>query len=221
MKLIFYSGGVPQDNALLDKSLLSLFKNKSPKLTFIPTCSYHASEDFEDIIEQYRPYGIKKFLKLEVDQPFSETMKQAALNSDIIYLGGGNTFYFLKYLRKTGLLKELRTWVKQGGVLTGMSAGAIMMTKKIDTAGFPSFDRDENDENLKNLSAMQLVDFEFFPHYKNSKRYDEELSRYSESLDTPLYACPDGSGIMLNDDEIRFLGKTVCFFNGKKYLVNK
>lgn len=221
MKLVFYSGGFANENQNLDKNLISLFSKKDLKLTFIPSCSYHSNEDYNEIIEQYKPFGIKKFLKFNIDQPFSQTLKSFALQSDIIHLGGGNTFYFLKYLRKTGLLKELKEWVKNGGVLTGLSAGAIIMTNSIETAGFPSFDRDENDENLKNLTGLQLVDFEFFPHYKNSKRYDEELKTYSKSLSSPLYACPDGSGILITDDEIRFVGRTVCFFQGNKYFVNK
>lgn len=221
MKLVFYSGGHASDNLALDKNLISLVDKKKIRLTFIPSCSYHSNEDYQEVIEQFKAHGVKKFLKLNIDQNFSETLKKAAFDSDIIHLGGGNTYYFLKHLKKTGLLKELRSWVKNGGILTGLSAGAIMMTKKIETAGFPSFDKDENEEDLKNLSAMQLVDFEFFPHYKNSKRYDEELSKYSESLNVPIYACPDGSGIMVVGDEMRFIGRAACFFQGKKHFVNK
>ncbi len=226
MNLVFYSGGHAYENTQLDKNMLSLFdqkdsERKNLRFTFIPSCSYHGTEDFNEIIDHYKPLGIKKFLQFNVDQEFNSTMKKNVFRSDIIYLGGGNTYYFLKHLRRTGLLKELREWAQKGGILTGMSAGAIMMTKKIDTAGFPSFDKDENEENVKNLAAMQLVDFEFFPHYKNSKRYDNELINYSKSLEIPLYACPDGSGIMLIGDEIRFVGKTICFFNGKKYSLNK
>ena len=67
----------------------------------------------------------------------------------------------VKSLEKTGLLKELKAWVRNGGVLTGVSAGAIIMTKNIETAAFPSFDCDENEDNVKNLAGLQLVDFEF------------------------------------------------------------
>ena len=221
MKLVFYSGGYPSENAHLNNSLISLFNKPNLKLTFIPSCSYHGAEDFKEIIAKYRPYGVKKFLKVDVDMDVKLSQRQAILSSDIIFLGGGNTYYFLKHLRKSGVLKDLKEWALSGGVLAGMSAGAIMMTSKIDTAGFPSFDCDENEESMKSLKAMNLVNFEFSPHYKNSKRYDQELMIYSKALESPLYACPDGAGIMLIEDEIRFIGKTFCFFNGKKYIVNK
>lgn len=221
MKLVFYSGGFPAENEKLDKKLVQFFKKKSPTLTFIPSCSYQSEEEYLDLIEQYAPFGIKKILKFNIDAPYSDTLKKMAFSSDIIHLGGGNTFYFLNQLRKHGLIKELRDWVINGGVLTGLSAGAIMMTPNIQTASFPSFDCDDNDENLKKLNSLQLVDFEFFPHYKNSKRYDGELKEYSRKLKNPLYACPDGSGILLNHDELSFIGKVYCFFNGEKYILHK
>lgn len=221
MKLVFYSGGDQLDNKQLDRALLSLSEKKSPKLAFIPSCHFHGGEDFNEVIDHFKPLGIKRFIKWEVDTNYAQVMRREVFNSDIIYLGGGNTYYFLKHLRKHGLLKELRSWVKNGGILCGLSAGAIIMTMNIDTAGFPSFDKDENEDNMKNLSAMDLVDFSFFPHYKNSKRYDQELSKYSSKINSPLYACPDGSGIVINGKEFKVVGKTACFFQGKKFFVNK
>lgn len=221
MRLVLYSGGEREDNYQLDKNLLLFFNKKNIRLTFIPSCSYHSNEDYLQVVEQYKPYGIKKIMQLNIDQEFSATIKKTAFESDIIHLGGGNTFYFLKYLRKTGLLAEIRAWVKNGGVLTGLSAGAILMTNRIETASFPAFDRDENDEDIKNLAALQLVDFDFFPHYRNSARYDIELLEHSVNSERPVYACPDGSGIVVSDDEMRFVGRVACFFNGKKYFLNK
>ena len=90
------------------------------------------------------------------------------------------------------------------------------MTPNIQTAGFPNFDRDENDENIKNLSALNLVNFEFFPHYKNSRRYDSELLRYTQKTKIPLYAMPDGSGIVIDQSFLKFSGKAFCFFRGQK-----
>ena len=217
MKLVFYSGGYAHENEKVDARLISLFEKQDLKLTFIPSCGHYSQEYYLEIIDQYKPFGIKKFMKFNIDQPFSDTLKRFAFSADIIHLGGGNTFYFLKTLRKAGLLNELRQWVKAGGVLTGLSAGAIMMTNHIQTAGFPSFDCDDNEYNLKNLSALQLVDFEFFPHYKNSKRYDNELLEYSKHSARPLYACPDGSGILVNHEEVSFIGKAFCFYAGNKF----
>jgi dipeptidase E len=215
MNLVFY-GGDADENELIDEILLDSLDNENPLITYIPSCSYLSDLDFRDFVDQYKPFGVDQFINFPIDKPFSSILKEQVLKSDIIHLSGGNTYYFLYHLRSTGLLNELKEFVDRGGVLTGLSAGAIIMTKNINTAGFPEFDCDENEDNLKNLKAMNLVDFEFFPHYKNSKRYDEELIKYSKSIKKPLYACPDGSGIIVKDESIEFIGKSYCFLQGKK-----
>lgn len=220
MKLVFYGGGHDFENIVLDEELLSLTNCKSPQITFIPSCSYSAHIDFRDFVNQYSKFNINRFLNFPIDTYISPVLLREALQSDIIHLAGGNTFYFLKHLRKNKMLGELKRFVKNGGILTGLSAGAIMMTNNISTASFPEFDRDANDDNVKNYSALNLVDFEFFPHYKNSSRYDFELKKYSKEIANPLYACPDGSGIVVNREQLSFVNKVFCFYQGKKFKVN-
>lgn len=219
MKLVFYSGGHDFENIQLDKKLIALAQTNSPQITYIPSCSYLCDSDFQDFIKQYAKFNIHNIINFPIDQPYTEVLKNEVFKSDIIHLSGGNTYYFLKHLRKTKMLSELKKFVKRGGILTGLSAGAIIMTPNIETAGLPEFDKDENDENLTNLKSLGLVDFEFFPHYKNSKRYDAELIDYSSQIEEPIYACPDGSGIIVKDNVISFIGKTYCFFKGKKSVV--
>lgn len=221
MRLVFYSGGYADDNQILDQKLLKLTSKKDIVLTVIPACSYLSDQYYQDLVEQYSKLGVKKILQFNIDQKYSQVMKKAIFKSDIIHLGGGNTFYFLKHLRRNGFLQELKQWTLAGGILTGLSAGAIIMTKSINTASFPDFDKDENEENIKNLKGMNLVDFEIFPHYRNSKRYESALLDYSRKSSLPLYALADGSGIIYLDDEIRFVGKAVCFHQGRKYLIHK
>ncbi len=219
MRLVFYGGGDGQANIDLDSSLIELTKKKRPRITYIPSCSYDGEEYFREFVEQYDKFNITKFIYFPIDLHYDEIMLKEAFKSDIIHLSGGNTYYFLKHLRKKGLIGLLRQYVRDGGVLTGLSAGAIIMTPTIQTAGIPDFDKDENDENMTNFKALRLVNFEMFPHYKNSHRYDNELKRYSENRSTPIYACPDGTGIVVNNNTISFLGKVFCFCQGKKVAV--
>lgn len=219
MKLALYSGGHDFENRNMDKNLREVAGKKNPRVAFIPSSSYLSHLDFKEFVGQYKKQGIKRFLHFPVDGPFSETLKREALNSDVIHLGGGNTFYFLKHLRKAGMIKELREFAKRGGFLTGLSAGAIIMTRSIQTAGFPEFDRDENEDNIKNLKGLGLVNFEFFPHYRNSLRYDKEILKHSMKTHNPVYACPDGSGIVISNAEKRFVGKCFCFFRGRKFQI--
>lgn len=220
MKLVLYSGGDDKENRQLDKSFIDLIGKKNPVVTFIPSSSYLSEQEFKTFVRHYSKFKITRFIHFPVDVPFDKILFQEVMRSDAIHMGGGNTFYFLNSLRKAKLLPQLRTFAEKGGVLTGLSAGAIMMTENIEMAGYPEFDRDENIVGLKNLSALGLLDFAFFPHFKNSSRYDAAFKKYSKAKNKVVYACPDGAGIVVNDGELRFIGKTFAFSEGHKFPIN-
>lgn len=220
MKLVFYSGGDDKDNKSLDKVFVEILEKKNPVVTFIPSSSYLSEQEFKVFVKHYSKYKISRFIHFPVDIPFDRILFQEVMRSDAIHMAGGNTFYFLNSLRKAKLLPEMRKFAEKGGVLTGLSAGAIMMTENIEMAAYPEFDRDENAVGLKNLSSLGLVDFAFFPHFKNSARYDAAFKRYSRTKKKVIYACPDGSGIVVNDRELRFVGKTYAFSDGHKFSIN-
>lgn len=216
MKLVLYSGGSEEENHFLNSRAIELTKVKSPKLTLIPSSSFDAEDDFKFFVDEFSKFGVHRFMLFCVDIPYTKTLLNEMLQSDLIFLGGGNTFYFLKHLKKAGMFAHFEQFLNRGGVLCGLSAGAIVLTPHVHTATFPHFDRDENPWDMKNLSAMRLVSFEFFPHYKNSKRYDAELLHHSKKSKYPLYACPDGGGIIIEGEQISFSGKSHQFYQGKK-----
>lgn len=220
MKLVFYGGGDEEDNYLLDHTLIKkLNKKRKIQMTFIPSSSYMSHIDFRDFVSQYQKHNVQKFIHFPIDAHFTDVLKKEAFSSDIIHLAGGNTYYFLHSLKKAKLLKDFKKFIKNGGILTGLSAGAIIMTPEIHTAGFPPFDCDENEEDISDLKAMGLVNFEFFPHYRNSKRYDKYLLEHSLKVKRPIYASPDGSGVIIQDQEVTFSGRNYIFFQGKKITV--
>ncbi len=220
MKLVLFSGGLEKDNQSLDRSFIDLLPKKNPVVTFIPSSSYLSEQEFKAFVRHYSRFKISRFIHFPVDVPFDRIIFQEVMRSDVIHLAGGNTFYFLNSLRKAKLLPEIRKYAEKGGILTGLSAGAILMTENIDMAAYPEFDRDENVVNLKNLTALNLVNFSFFPHFKNSARYDAVFRKYSRTKKKLIYACPDGAGIVVYGDEIRFVGPCYGFAGGQKFTVN-
>lgn len=220
MKLVLYGGGAGEDNYDLDAAAVRLAQKNYPQMTYIPSASFGGEVDFKDFVRNFTSFEMTKFIYFPIDLPVDRTLADEAFKSDIIHLGGGNTYYFLYYLRKRKMMMRLREFVKEGGVLTGLSAGAILMSPSIKTASFPSFDRDENEEDMTNLKALDLIKFDFFPHYRNSSRYDRELIRYSKKSKIPLFACSDGAGLILEGDCFQSIGRTVLFSRGQKIPFN-
>jgi dipeptidase E len=230
LRLVLYSGGQQKRNALIHESLLELAlrgparrPGRRVRMTYVPYTHEGAGAYFRQFERRYRKFGGTHFQCLPVDAPGQiddpavrrKAIKQL-LDSDIVYLAGGNTYHFLAHLRGSGFLKALGQFAWRGGVVAGLSAGAHLLTPHIRLAGYPDFDCDSNDIGLgpRSLSALDLVNFEFFPHYRHSSRYRLALQRYSRFSNRPLYACRDGSGIVIEGDCFTAHGDVWLFDEG-------
>ena len=192
-------------------------------MTYMPFTREGALPFYRRFERRYSAFGGTGFACVAADDPAlgnGATARHAAVRclgeSDVVYLAGGNTYYFLSHLRRSGLLEELRKFARRGGVIAGLSAGALILTPHIGLAGYPSFDRDPNEVGLKprQCKGLGLVDFEFFPHYRRSARYRNALLEYSRRNRCPIYACPDGSGIVVEGDRFTAHGEVWQFDAG-------
>jgi len=225
---VLYSGGQETRNALIHDTLLELALRRGAdrdgvRMTYMPFTGAGSLAFFRRFERRYRAFGGTCFERVAADDPAlaadGPARRAAAgtiLGSDIVYLAGGNTYYFLAHLRRSGLLAELDRFAARGGVIAGLSAGALILTPHIGLAGYPDFDRDPNDVGLtvRGCRGLGLVDFEFFPHYRRSRRFREALRAYSERSRGPVYACPDGSGIVVEGDRFTAHGDVWQFAAG-------
>jgi dipeptidase E len=221
-KLVLYSGGQEPGNSELHRALVDLATTarmrrdrKQPMtMTYVPFCSEGSQTYFYRAIRRYAPLGVIDFLCLDLEQDPTRAQIREALRSDIVYLAGGNTFFFLHQIQRLNMLPLLREYVRKGGVLAGLSAGALIMTPTISLAGVPGLDPDENDISLKNPKALGVVPFEFSPHFVPSKIKIQRHLAYSRKVDRVIYASQDGGGIIVQGRAISFVGPTWAFFRG-------
>jgi dipeptidase E len=142
----------------------------------------------------------------DLSNDFSDSKLKESLDNNIVHLSGGNTFFFLYHMKKRGFDRLLKEYTKNSGnVLIGVSAGSIIMTPTIRLCSWDKLD--SNDVGLKDLGALGLVDFEFYPHYEKSEKEDEYLKKYVEKHKTKMYVCTDKDGLWLKNEEIIKLGK--------------
>jgi len=216
LRLVFYSGGQDLGNIRIHQALSRLMGKKARSFTYVPFSHENGRHFYNRIKKRYRRFGFKKFRYFAADSDFLVKEMKEALKSDVIYLAGGNTYYFLKHLRESGFLRELDKFARRGGIVAGLSAGAIIMTQDIQLAGYPPHEGDENEVRLKNLKSLGLVDFEFLPHFSNSKKTVEAMLRYSRRNKQPIFACPDGSGVVCANSTLQLLGTVYLFYRGHK-----
>ncbi|MCM1989243.1 Type 1 glutamine amidotransferase-like domain-containing protein [Oceanirhabdus seepicola] len=204
-KLILYSDQIIGKTKKVDNELLNLLEKNNPSIGYIPSCSDFTRKYFNQRIEYYKALGIHDLQYFDIDKEYEETRIMDIFKCDAIHLSGGNTFYFLHLLKKRGFIELLKSYVNNGGILIGISAGSIIMTKTIDLAGYGE-DSDENIIGLEITDSLGFVDFEFYPHWDGSENILDSLNTYAKKKDCAVYACKDGDGIVINDDEIKLIG---------------
>lgn len=200
----------------MHEAMLWMSTTKPRSLTYIPSTHENGEKFYLRARQRYRKFGFTKFRYLPVDAVFSKKEMRQALQSDVIYLAGGNTFYFLKHLKASGFAKELVRFVNRGGILAGLSAGALIMTPDIFLAGYPPHEGDLNEVRLKDLRGLNLVEFEFLPHYTTTGKTTRLMLQYSKRSDHGILACPDGSGVAVCGTDVTFFGPVYLFLNGKR-----
>lgn len=217
MKLCLYSGGNREQNDKLNRELLKLLPGKRVRITYIPSAGDEDRKYFTEFKEWYGFYGLRNLKFFSLEEKWNESSVKEVLSSDAIYLSGGNTYHFLFWLKKRKFLTHLKDFVKSGGILIGLSAGSILMTPKIDIAGIPPYDCDENKVGIKNLNALGLVRFEFFPHFFPSARLGKELLKYSQTTPSPVFGVEEGSGIIIWDESTSIIGPYRIFYKGVSF----
>ena len=117
-------------------------------------------------IEEWRSYAQKFGAGFNlVDNHSSDgAEKQKLLDSNILLISGGNTFTLLNNLRNSGLDHAIIEFTKKSNIIiSGFSAGAIVLSPTIAVCNLPDFD--DNLVKITDLRGLGVIDFEIFPHY--------------------------------------------------------
>lgn len=173
-KIVAIGGGEirKRETLAIDQEIIKLPGKKHPHVLFIPTASLDAAEYISDFINYYGKYlGCKvDVLKLIKQNTAIKDIKEKILNSDIVYVGGGNTLMMMKLWRKLGVDKILAQAYKMGIVLSGISAGAICWFKfgNSDSKRFTN-----PSAPLIRVRGLGILDELLCPHY-HSKKYSKD-----------------------------------------------
>lgn len=133
-------------------------------IAFILTASIH---------EGYTGYvgSAKKLFKktranlteIDISKETLPTIKLVFKNADVIYFTGGNSFFLMDQLRKTGVDKLLIDELNAGKLMIGESAGAIVCAPTLSY--IERMDEKPTDYSQEDDTGLHLVDFYVLPHY--------------------------------------------------------
>jgi len=194
MQTIFALGGGSPPDAGLNKYIAELAGKPSPKLCFVGTASGDVDSYFDRIAEEFGRFDCAaKHLNL-FRHPTAD-LRGYVLESDIVYVGGGNTRSMLAVWREWGVDVVLREAWEQGILLCGPSAGGICWFEQGTTDSIPGV--------LTPLDALGFLPGSFCPHYDSEPLRRPGYHRLiGDHTLKPGYAADDLVGLLFQGTEL-------------------
>lgn len=202
-KLFLTSGGLPSS---LRPDFLA-FLNADPKkmtVAFIPTAADPEKDRWfvDKAREELKGMGFA-VLDIDLKEYNYESLLKKLSSADIIYVNGGNTYYLLYWIRKSGFDKVIRELLERGKIYVGSSAGSIVAGPDIGLAGWEP-GGDVNDVKLEDLAGIGMVSFAISPHFQVDSL--EKLEKRRQKFFHEVVALSDGQAVKVTNEEYEIVG---------------
>ncbi|QYK02913.1 Type 1 glutamine amidotransferase-like domain-containing protein [Shewanella psychrotolerans] len=151
---------------------------------------------------------------VDLQQGYSDEKFNTLCQADVIHLAGGDTFGFLADLQRRDKLNQLRAFARKGGIIVGVSAGAMLLTPNIMSAFLCG---DENSAMLDDFSALALLPYQFVPHADFSQNGVDlsvaasRLFNHDDLVRYPLIFCSDGDAVVYQNNHVIGFGAPLLF----------
>jgi len=175
-------------------------------VAFDITAAYGEEENptwFEKFKDHLRQQGITNIEDVDLRSKSQKEIEDIFDRSDIIFVNGGNTFFLLDCMRKTGFEKALKKFLSEDKLYVGVSAGGIVVTPTIAIAGVEP--GDPNNIGMQNFTGLNIVDFEFSPHVPDMVSY-ESVEEYSKTTHNKIYSVDDYAAVLVQDNKVSIIG---------------
>ncbi|OMF14201.1 peptidase S51 [Paenibacillus amylolyticus] len=203
MKKIFLSSSFEES-----ASLFGAFEKEltGRTVTFIPTAAM--PEDYNDYVQAGRQalegWGLV-VEELEISTASPQEIESTLQRNDMIYVTGGNTFFLLQELKKSGTDLLIQAHIQAGKIYIGESAGSIILSPNIEYV--KEMDDRKFAPDLESYCALNVIDFYPVPHYgcfPFVESTGKVLQEYQSEL--PLVPITNVQAIVVEGDQFRIVG---------------
>ena len=179
------------------------FVGRRIRLTFIPYALHNRKAYVAQAETRLRDMGFEFASVHDFSNP-----ARAIAQSEIIFIGGGNTFRLLHALQHNHLIEPIRHAVHAGALYIGSSAGSIVACPTIKTT------KDMPVIQPATFDALSLVPFQISPHYLDpdpgsthmGETQEQRIFQFLEENTEPVVGLREGSFLRVEPDSIRLKG---------------
>lgn len=137
-----------------------------------------------------------------------------------VYIGGGNTYKLLYLMKKNGFLSVLNRYIRNGGIVYGASAGAVLIGVDISTYIEEKYLSDNEQHNYKLTDGMALIgNYSILTHFQENDY--QKIEEYFERKDNPVIAIPSGTAVMVRSNNAEIKGNDAVYVFNKSQVPKK
>src|SRR3989344_4506510 len=172
-------------------------------MAYMPTNGHQSKQEYTKYWQELAEKNYTRFLFIDNLSSNYSSEKEKLYQANILLISGGNTFELLHNLRKSKLDQAIKDFSKRDEyVLAGFSAGAIVLSPTIAVASQPAGDdpdglMDENLVGLTDLTGLNIISFEVFPHF-NPEKDEQNLKNYQTISSNAIKPITDEGHIVLD-----------------------
>lgn len=206
MKLLLTSAGIT------NKSLVNALRDLTGKpfeetsLVFIPTASNIEKGDKSWLIDnlvQLQKLNFKQIEITDISAVPESVWRPKLEEADVLFFEGGNTYYLMEWINKSGLATLLPELLKTR-VYVGVSAGS-MVTNPDLALKLSQVVYGEDLDKTEDMEGLKYVNFYFLPHF-NSEHFvnlrKKNIEEATMGMTTKIYAMDDTSGLKIIDEKV-------------------
>jgi len=133
---------------------------------------------------------------------------RAIEQSEVIFVGGGNTFRLLHELQKNCLIEPIHRAMRNGALYIGSSAGSIVACPSLKTT------KDMPVVQPMSFEALALVPFQISPHYLDpdpnsshmGETQEQRILQFLEENEEPVIGLREGSFLRVEHEAVMLKG---------------
>lgn len=171
------------------------------KVAFIPT----AADPYGNIPMPWMEADRNKLIEMgfsltdyDLKDKSTDMLRNDLKNFDVIFVAGGNVYYLLDIMRKTGFDIVIKELLSNNVVYIGASAGSVIMCPTIDHTRI--IEHPEAVPGMTDFAGLNLINMLIAPHYGKEKyadRYKQIIAEWRDKL-VPLR---DDQAVIVNGDK--------------------
>ena len=181
---------------------------RAKEVLFIPTAAN--AEEYRDYVDEAKEAFAKMSFTVQIldVSKVSEAEAKAKIGAaQVLYVSGGNTFYFLRELKKKGLASLIADRVRSGKlVYVGESAGAMIAAPSGEYAS--AMDDASGSESVATQTGLDLVKFYPVVHY-GEEPFVQSTAKILKAYGGKLNLAPinNAEAIAVHGDKFEILGR--------------